>query len=127
MNRAAHLIAAGCVTLALALPASAYAADRTSTQQLVLSSRIIARYGSDEFDGRMRLLVTPDGIISGTYEAEDGERSRVTGGVDAANKLWLEITGLRGYHWVGTLNNGTIDATALRRKDDWHLVTTPAK
>jgi len=125
MNRTVRLAAAG-LAAALMLPSAANAAP--ANRVLVLTSRVVQRMHGGEIDGRMRLTLTPDGIISGTYQDEDtGRISDVEGGVERDNKVWLEAGGaLGGYHFTGTLIGTTIDAVAYHGNDDLHLIAVPA-
>jgi hypothetical protein len=117
--------AAVILAAALILPAAANAAQ-PANRTLVLQSHLPQALRGGEIDGTMRLTLTPEGIISGTYQnADTGQISNVTGGVDSGNKLWLEVGGLGHYHFTGTLAGTTIDATAYHGNDDLRLLAQP--
>jgi hypothetical protein len=127
MKHVTRILAAAASAAALSLPLATSAAPTART--LVLESRVMQQMHAGEFDGRMRLVVTSDGIINGTYQDEDtGLLSNVIGGVDpAGNNLWLEVGGpFARDHFVGTLKGTTIDADAYHGADPYHLIAKPA-
>jgi hypothetical protein len=137
MKHLTRTLSAALAAAALSLPLAAHAATTTSAagapastaRTLVLSSRLVQDWHAGEIDGRMRLTITPDGIISGYYRSDDGGWiSSVQGGVDAANNVWLEVDALdERSPFTGTLIGTTIDATAYHGADPLHLIATPAR
>jgi hypothetical protein len=129
MNRLTRALAAGFAAISFALPLAASAVSVPATRTLVLSTKMVHRLRAGEYDGRLRLSVTPNGIISGSYQdGSGGLPSSVVGGV-TAGKLWIDIAGT---HFVGTMNGATIDAwssgvaagaPAYQRVDDVELTT----
>jgi hypothetical protein len=83
-----------------------------------------------EYDGRLRLAVYPDGIVSGTYMNTEGQISEVTGGA-TGEKIWFTIGNgprIQNHYFTGTLIDGKLLARApgngLRT---WTLEGKPAK
>lgn len=115
------------LALAAALaPLPSLAADATA-QSYDLTTRQFDPQKGGEWDGRLRLRVSPAGIVSGTYIDTDGHMSQVVGGVDG-RKIWFELHGLTpgGLVWNGTLENGKLVAYAHGRGlNSWTLEGTP--
>jgi hypothetical protein len=95
-----------------------------------LNTREIDQLSAGEFDGRLQLRVSPDGIVGGTFRNSEGQTSLITGGLDGT-KIWLSLgnssaIGHRTYN--GTLIDGKLEATAPgHRFHDWTLEGTPFK
>jgi hypothetical protein len=93
-----------------------------------LSTREFDLMSAGEYDGRLRLRISPDGIVGGKFMNSEGRTSMVTGGLNGT-KIWLELgnssaIGHRTYN--GTFVDGKIEATAPgRRLHDWTLEATP--
>ena len=80
-----------------------------------------------EYDGRMRIRISPDGIVQGTYLATDGQLSNVTGGLHGT-KIWLQIGDRTPIErtFSGTLVDGKLLATAMGRGlHSWTLQGSP--
>jgi hypothetical protein len=78
------------LALTAARPAGS-ASTATSTAAYDLQVRQYDSLSAGEYDGRMRLRISPDGIVSGTFMNTQGEVvSSVTGGLDGT-KIWLQI------------------------------------
>ena len=106
--------AAAGMLAALALPASALAATTTTaqTQQYTFPTKLTDRYHAGEYDGLLRLRISPDGIVQGTYQPSDGGIESVTGGLDG-KQIWLDIgNGIHALHVTGTFRNGVLKTTA---------------
>jgi hypothetical protein len=106
--------AAAGMLAALALPASALAATTTTaqTQQYTIPTKLTDRYHAGEYDGVLRLRISPDGIVQGTYQPSDGGLVSVTGGLDG-RQIWLDVgNGIRALHLTGTFRNGVLRTTA---------------
>lgn len=106
--------AAAGMLAALALPASTLAATTTTaqTQQYTIPTKLTDRYHAGEYDGLLRLRISPDGIVQGTYQPSDGGIVGVTGGLDG-KQIWLDIgSGIRALHVTGTFRNGVLETTA---------------
>jgi len=129
MKYATRILAAVLTVASLSVPFAASAMPLApASRTLVLTSRIVQALRAGEIDGRMRLTISRDGTLTGSYRDEDtGAISDVTGGVDAGNKLWLDIgDGFGRFHFTGTLTGTTIDASAYHGVDDLHLIATSA-
>jgi hypothetical protein len=101
------------LALAAALAPSPTLATDVSTVSYDLTTRQYDPMTAGEFDGRMRLRVSSDGIVSGTYMDTEGHISGVSGGMTGP-KIWLKIgdRAAGGLHiFQGTLINGKLLAT----------------
>ena len=69
-----------------------------------------------EYDGRMRIRISPDGIVQGTFLTTDGQLSNVTGGLHGT-KVWLQIGDRTPIErtFSGTLVDGNLTASAMGR------------
>jgi hypothetical protein len=69
--------------------------------------------GAGEFDGKLRLTVTPDGIVSGYYfPADEGTIVSVVGG-EQNGKYWMDIGGESRLHVYAKLGkDGSLVGTA---------------
>ncbi|HEX3464124.1 MAG TPA: hypothetical protein VHS78_08775 [Candidatus Elarobacter sp.] len=106
--------AAAAMLAALAVPAGAFAATTTSaqTQSYTFPTTLTDRYHAGEYDGLLRLHISPGGIVQGTYQPSDGGIRSVTGGLDGKN-IWLDIGGgIHALHVTGTFQNGVLRTTA---------------
>lgn len=96
---------------------------------LVLNTRQFDPQSAGEYDGRLRLHVASDGVVSGTFMNTEGGVSDVTGGL-TGTKIWLDLAAgsasLRRY-FTGTLVDGTLHATARHGPSTWILEGTPAQ
>jgi hypothetical protein len=113
LKRLSAATAALTVGLLTPLGADAESAERSYS----ISTRIIEQAPSvGEYDGSLRLRITPDGIISGYYRPDDNPRFiSVSGGVTGQN-FWLEIGTFAStpVRFSGTFNNGKIAADSNR-------------
>jgi hypothetical protein len=105
--------AAAALLGALALPASALAATTTAaqTQSYTIPTKLTDRYHAGEYDGLLRIRISPDGIVQGTYQPSDGGILNVSGGLDGKN-IWLDLGGFHSLHVTGTFENGVLKTTA---------------
>jgi hypothetical protein len=115
----------------LALLTAAFAPLPTLADNNVVSYDLATRQfdpmSAGEYDGRLRMNITPDGIVNGTFLTDDGELSNVTGGLHG-KKIWLQI----GDHtaiertFTGTFVDSKLTATAMGRGlHSWTLEGTP--
>lgn len=107
--------AAAALLGALAIPAIAPAATTATaqTQSYTIPTKLTDRYHAGEYDGLLRLRISPDGIVQGTYQPSDGGILSVTGGLGAKNTIWLDVgNGIRALHVTGTFENGVLRTTA---------------
>ena len=106
-------VAAAGMLAALAVPVSALAASTTSaqTQSYTIPTKLTDRYHAGEYDGLLRIRISPDGIVQGTYQPSDGGIVDVSGGLDGKN-IWLDIGGFHSLHVTGTFRNGVLKTTA---------------
>jgi len=91
-----------------ALPASAPA------MSYVLNTREYDPTSAGEYDGRLRLSVSADGIVSGSFMDTEGYISQVTGGM-TGEKIWFTIGNsnrIQNHYFNGTLVDGKLLATA---------------
>ncbi len=121
------IVSAGLAAALLALPLAADAVQGPTDRTLTLQSRITQALRAGEYDGELRLTVSPKGAILGTYHDEQtGRVSEVRGAVYGGNSIWLSGPGVFGrYHFTGTLIGSTIDAHAYNGADDLHLIANP--
>jgi hypothetical protein len=92
-----------------------------------LATRQFDPLSAGEYDGRLRIRITSDGIVGGTFMTTEGALSNVTGGLNGT-KIWLQL----GDHtplertFQGTLVDGKLTATAMGRGlHSWTLEGTP--
>jgi len=108
-------VAAAGMLAALAVPVSALAVTNgtAQTQQYTIPTKLTDRYHAGEYDGLLRLSISPGGIVQGTYQPSDGGIVSVTGGLDGKQQIWLDIgNGIRALHVTGTFDRGILRTTA---------------
>jgi hypothetical protein len=106
-----------------ALPAS------TPATSYDLTTREYDPTTAGEYDGRLRLAVYADGIVSGSFMTTEGHITEVTGGMKG-DKIWFTIGNgsLRNHNFNGTLVDGKLLATAPGNGlHTWTLEGKPAK
>ncbi len=107
-----------------ALPASA------SAMSYDLTTREYSPESAGEYDGRLRLSISDDGIVSGTFMNTEGQIVQVTGGM-TGTKIWLLIgngSRIQNHYFNGTLVDGKLTATAPGNGlHTWTLEGKPAK
>jgi hypothetical protein len=92
-----------------------------------LTTREYDADSAGEFDGRMHLNISSDGIVYGTYMNTEGQTAVISGGVEGT-KIWIQIGhgGLIGHNYFdGSLVNGVLEAKA--RGTGFHLWTLEGK
>jgi hypothetical protein len=107
------------------LPSVAAAGDAVSYD---LSTRQFDPLSAGEYDGRLRLRVSADGIVNGTFMTTEGALSNVTGGLNGA-KIWLQLGDRTPLErtFQGTFIDGKLSATAQGHGlHSWTLEGTPA-
>jgi len=124
-NRRAFLTA-----LALTAAAGSGAAGAAGqTAAYLLNTRQFDPASGGEYDGRLRLRITPDGIVSGTFMTTEGRITTVTGsltGMQIRLDLDADSPGLRRY-FSGTFVDGKRDASARHGLGRWVLEGRPAR
>ncbi len=123
--RALAMLSALALAAALA-PLPAPAADAGMSYDL--ATRQTDDLSPGEYDGRMRIRVSPDGIVQGTFMTTEGQLSNVTGGLHGT-KIWLQIGDRTPFErtFSGTLVDGKLTATAMGRGlHSWTLQGSPA-
>jgi hypothetical protein len=107
-----HRIAAVALAAFLLAPAAVAAAQVTATQQTATYfAELEPEYGAGAYDGVLKLVYEPSGVISGTYRPFDGSPRFISGGTDA-NGIWLDI-GLDDHTLIYAKNaGGTLEGTA---------------
>jgi hypothetical protein len=106
-----------------ALPAA------TPAMSYDLTTREYDPITAGEYDGRLRLAVYADGIVSGSFMTTEGRISEVTGGMKG-DKIWFTIGdgSLRNHYFNGTLVDGKLLAYAPGNGlHTWTLEGKPAK
>jgi hypothetical protein len=95
-----------------------------------LTTRTYDPTSAGEYDGRLRLAVYADGIVSGTFMTTEGQISQVTGGMNG-DKIWLMIGNgrrIQNHYFNGTLVDGKLAAFAPGNGiHTWTLEGKPAK
>jgi hypothetical protein len=88
-----------------ALPASGPATS------YILNTREWDAMSAGEYDGRLRLSIASDGIVTGNFTTSEGQVAGVSGGL-SGTKIWLQIgNGVRGRIFTGTFVDGKLEAT----------------
>jgi hypothetical protein len=107
-------LALAATLLALALPASAFAAAAQPTTQSYTTTLSDWNYGGMAYPyaGQLKLQVSPDGIISGWYTNDNTLLPvPVIGGRNGDN-LWLDIGDMGRLHVNAHLQDGKLVGTA---------------
>jgi hypothetical protein len=110
--RAIATLAFLALTTAFA-PLAAMPATGT-TESYDLNTRQYDDISAGEYDGRMRLRISPDGIVSGTFMDTQGGITDVTGGLDGT-KIWLQIgnsSHIGRNYYSGTFVDGKLKGVA---------------
>jgi len=93
-----------------------------------LSTRQTDPMRGGEYDGRLRLQISSDGIVSGTFLNTEGQSSDVVGGLKGT-QIWLQIgpAGMVDHrYFTGTFVNGKLTGYAQARGlDTWTLEGKP--
>jgi hypothetical protein len=119
-------LAALALTAAFALPALA---APSTTVSYNFNVREYDSLTAGEYQGRMRIRFSPDGIVYGTFLNSEGQVSSVTGGLHGT-KIWLQIGNgsfIGRRYFNGTLIDGKIKALAPPTSvfHLWNLEATP--
>jgi hypothetical protein len=91
------------------LPAWAAAAERSYQ----IRTRIVEEAPSaGEFDGLLRLHISPEGLISGYYRPDDDPRFVAVDGGVTGSRFWIDIGSFatNPRRFSGSFRNGTIEA-----------------
>jgi hypothetical protein len=127
MTRAIAALSVLAATAALA-PLPANAADNFVTNY-DLATRQFDPLSPGEYDGRLRIRITSDGIVGGTFLTTEGQLSNVTGGLNGT-KIWLPLGDRTpiGRTFQGTFVDGKLSATAQGRGlHSWTLEGNPTR
>ena len=114
-----NVIGAGVATLACAAVLTLPAAAATPTTYTTTLTETLPTPTVGEFDGKLQLTISPDGVISGYYVPEyDGDFTPVTGGIQDGN-YWLDIGGgVSSLHVTGRVAaDGSLIGTATTTPD----------
>ena len=84
-----HAILAATLFSSALLPIQATAGSAVPASY-DLATRQTDTDAAGEYDGRLRIKVSSDGIVAGTYMDTEGYISTVAGGVDGT-KIWLDL------------------------------------
>jgi hypothetical protein len=125
-TRAIAALAVLALTAAFA-PLPTLAADGNAVSYN-LATRQFDPMTAGEYDGRLRLRITPDGIVSGTFLTSEGKLTGVSGGL-SGTKIWLQLgdRGPIGRIFEGTLVDGKLTASASGHGlHSWTLEGTPS-
>jgi hypothetical protein len=110
--RAIATLSVLALTAALA-PLTALPAT-TPAMSYVLNTRQYDPTTAGEYDGVLRLSISADGIVSGSFMNTEGFISQVTGGMKG-EKIWFLIGNgnrIQNHYFNGTLVDGKLVATA---------------
>lgn len=95
-----------------------------------LATRQFDAMRAGEYQSRMRIQISPDGIVSGTSMNSDGQVLNVIGGL-TGTKIWLQIGDRGAYRqntFQGTFVDGKLEATAQGHGlHTWTLEGTPTR
>jgi hypothetical protein len=100
-----------------------------TTVRYELTTRLWQPEFGGQYEGRLRLRVSSDGIVNGYYMDSEGRTTDVTGGL-TGTKIWLQLSNrtLRQQTFVGTLIDGKIEAQAPGNLvNPWKLEAKPSK
>jgi hypothetical protein len=126
-TRAFAALSVLALTAALApLPTIAAGADAVSYD---LATRQFDPLSAGEYDGRLRIRISSDGIVNGTFLTTEGALSNVTGGLNGT-KIWLQLGDRTPIErtFQGTFVDGKLSATAQGRGlHSWTLEGTPTR
>jgi hypothetical protein len=127
MGRALAMLPALMLAAALA-PATVRAESAPATYDL--NTRQTDVMSAGEYDGRLKIRISADGIISGTFWDTEGRVSGVNGGLDGT-KLWIDLgnaSPTSQHLFTGTLVDGKLLASAQhdRGLHTWTLEGAPA-
>jgi hypothetical protein len=125
-TRALATLSVLALTVAIA-PLPTLATD-SSAVSYDLVTRRFDPMTAGEFDGRMRLRVTRDGIVNGTFMNTSGQIAHIVGGL-TGTKIWLQIGDRRATRQLtynGTFVHGKLNVTAPHGLHTWTLEGTPA-
>jgi hypothetical protein len=128
MGRTLAMLAA--VVLAAGLAPTSVRAESASPAAYDLATRQTDVMSAGEYDGRLKIRIFADGIVTGTFWDTEGRFSPVSGGLDGI-RIWLDLglaspTGERLF--TGTFENGKLVAGAQHRSGlrSWTLEGSPA-
>jgi hypothetical protein len=126
--RAIAALAVLAFTAALA-PLSATLAATDTTARYDLATRLWQPEFGGQYEGRLRLRVSSDGIVNGYFMDSSGRTTDVTGGL-TGTKIWLQLNNrtVRQQTFVGTFVDGIIEAKAPGNLlNPWKLEAKPSK
>ena len=112
--RALATLSVLALTAAFATQPARAQSERGTTQSYDLSTRQFDADSAGEYDGRLHLTITPDGIVSGQLieqrRAGDPGRRRPDGQRRSGSRS--AASGALAGHYTGTFVNGKLSATA---------------
>jgi hypothetical protein len=112
-NTLGALAAAAAIVAAGAFPLAAGAATVTTGQSQTYTLNVITtrQFDAGEFDGVLRLTISPDGYVNGSYhDVDQGLPKVVTGALEPDGRIWLDIGSSGQLHLNGTFRNGVLHA-----------------
>jgi hypothetical protein len=121
------MTALAALVLATTLQPIAVRAETATTQNLDLTTRQFDVMSAGEFEGRLRMRITPDGIVAGTFMDSEGGLSSIIGGLDGT-KIWIDLGNAAPtsqHLFNGTLIDGKLEAGAAHGLHTWTLEGTP--
>ena len=132
--RYAYMMVRGITALAALLIAVILApgtarADTAAARYFDLNTRQYDVMSAGEYDGRLRIRISADGIVGGTFMDTQGGLSQVIGGLDGT-KIWIDLghaSPTNQHLFNGTLIDGKLVAGAAHGIHTWTLEGTPAK
>jgi hypothetical protein len=126
MNVRVRAILAAAALAAAIAPLGARAASG-NIASLDLATRQYDPATAGQYEGRLRLRITPDGVVAGSFMNTEGSITTVIGGL-TGTKIWIDLAaGSPGLQRLfrGTLTGGKLRATAPHGIDTWILEGTP--
>ena len=104
--------ALGALVLSLAAPAAAVVTAGSGTAA-TLDAGFANQDWAGSFDvGRLDLVISSEGVVSGHFRPLDGNVQIVTGGLEG-NRIWLDLGASPHRRIVGTYENGRIAGSVL--------------
>jgi hypothetical protein len=81
---------------------------------LFYQTYIHPRFDPFGYAGELRIAVRDDGVVRGTYRAQDGGDLKQVNGGRQGSKIWFDIATLGGLHIEGTVKpDGSISGMAV--------------
>ena len=125
MMKFAGIVCIMTAVAALVLPAVARA--DSAQRAYDFETRQTDELSAGEYDGRLRMRIGSDGIVSGTFTNTEGQFSSIIGGV-TGTKIWIDIgnaSPTSEHLFNGTFTGDKLLATAPHGLHVWTLEGSP--